>query len=201
MPVYRIKEKFWFWDANFFIQDEKGNNLYSLHKRWFAPDQAVVLKDGEDESLLTIRKRIFSFSPIYQIVRNDNTVIAEIKSKRVGAWLQQKHVLQLADAEYVVDESKWNKKIFSIKEHKGGVEIAHVNKKMLDMTGSFWVDVKVDPEYYEGEALTEVCLTVLAACVIMLQLLCERDRQDVKKEKERVRQEKLKKMPLQEVHK
>ena len=214
MPVYRIKEKFWFWDAAYFIQDEKGNNMYSLHKKWFAMDSAVEMKDeqqheGEEtedennaprnnkkETLLTIRKKILSFGTVYQVVRNDDTVVAEIKEKRV--WLQQKHVLELADVEYIVDESKWHKKVFSI-QHKG-FEIAHVSKKMLDMSGSFWVDINVDPTYYEGEALKDMCATVLAACIIMIEVLCDNDRQALKEEKARKRQEKLDKMPVQELH-
>jgi uncharacterized protein YxjI len=187
MPIYRIKEKFWFWDSDFFIQDEKGHNLYTLNRVWFSPNQTVVLKEDNQE-LLVIRKRIFSFKSCYQIVR-DNKVLAEIKEKNI--WFQQKHVLELADVEYVVDESKWSKKMFSIK-HKGQ-EIAHVNKKMLDMSGSFWVDVKVDPTYYEGEALKEMSLTVLSACIVMIQLLYEHDRQVLKKEQK----EAVKNMPLQ----
>jgi uncharacterized protein YxjI len=187
MPIYRIKEKFWFWDSDFFIQDEKGHNLYTLNRVWFSPNQTVVLKE-DNEELLVIRKRIFSFKPCFQIVRDDH-VLAEIKEKNI--WFQQKHVLELADVEYVVDESKWSHKMFSIK-HKG-VEIAHVNKKMLDMSGSFWVDVKVDPTYYEGEAMKEMSLTVLAACILMIQVLHEHDKQVLKKEQKKA----VKKMPLQ----
>mmetsp|Transcript_29961 Transcript_29961/g.49454 ORF Transcript_29961/g.49454 Transcript_29961/m.49454 type:complete len:196 (-) Transcript_29961:301-888(-) len=187
MPIYRIKEKFWFWDSDFFVQDEKGHNLYKLNRVWFSPNQSIVLKEENDE-LLVIRKRIFSFKPCYQIVRNDK-VLAEIKEKTI--WFQQKHVLELADVEYVVDESKWKKKMFSIKHQ--GVEVAHVNKKMLDMSGSFWVDVKVDPTYYEGEAMKEMCLTVLAACIIMIQVLHAHDRQVLKKEQK----DAVSKMPLQ----
>lgn len=187
MPIYRIKEKFWFWDSDFFIQDEQGNNLYQLNRAWFSPTQTVVLKEGSEE-LLVIRKKIFALKSCYQIIR-DGQVLAEIKEKTI--WFQQKHVLELADVEYVVDESKWSQKMFSIK-HKG-LEVAHVNKKMLDMSGSFWVDVKVDPSYYEGEALKEMCLTVLAACVIMIQLLHAHDREVIEQEKK----EAVKKMPLQ----
>ena len=196
MPVYRIKEKFWWWDAAYFIQDENGNNMYSLHKKWFAMDSAVEMKDeqqqqeeieGENspknaqkETVLTIRKKILSLGgPVYQVVRNDDTVMAEMKEKRV--WLQQKHVLELADIEYVVDESKWNKKMFSMKNK--GTEIAHVHKKMLDMSGSFWVDVKVDPAYYEGEALKDMCATILAACIIMIEVLCDSDKEAQAREK------------------
>lgn len=191
--MYRIKEKFWWWDAAYFIQDENGNNMYSLHKKWLAMDSAVEMKDeqqqplegekdsksAQKETVLTIRKKILSLGTVYQVVRNDDTVVAEIKEKRV--WLQQKHVLELADIEYVVDESKWNKKMFSLKNK--GTEIAHVHKKMLDMSGSFWVDVKVDPAYYEGEALKDICATVLAACIIMIEVLCDNDKEAQAREK------------------
>jgi uncharacterized protein YxjI len=190
MLTYRIKEKFWFWDADFWIQDEKGHNLYKLNKKWFS--SSVALNEGDDE-LLIIRKPLFALKhDCYQIVRN-KIVLAEIKEKLL--WFQHKHVLELADVEYVVDESKWNNNsVFTIK-NKGFV-VAHVHKKMLDLTGSFWVDIDVDPAYYEGEALKEMCLTVLAACIVMLQLLHEQDRQILNKE----RKEALDKMPLQAIH-
>jgi uncharacterized protein YxjI len=184
--TYRIKEKFWFWDADFWIQDEKGINVYKLNKSWF--NSNISLKEG-DQELIVIRKPLFSLNrDCYQIVRNNN-VLAEVKEKVV--WFQQKHVLELSGIDYVVDESKWNKSMFTIKTKES--TIAHVHKKMLDLTGSFWVEVDVDPSCLEAEAFKDLCLIILAACIVVIQILHGQDRQN----KQREKREALDKMPLQ----
>ena len=53
------------------------------------------------------------------------------------------------------------------------------------MSGAFWVDVKVGPTYYEGEAFKDMCGTVLAACIIMIEILREHDKQLAKVEQEK----------------
>lgn len=152
----------------------------------------------EKEILLTIRKKIVSLGPVFQVIRSDNTVVAEIKKKRI--WTQQRYVLDMADVEYVVDESKWrNQKTFSIRySSKKKETIADVFKKsrLRDMSGSFWVDVKVDPGYYEGQALKDMCATVLAACITMLQILSENEIEELKQQQERELKAKRDKMPF-----
>ena len=220
MPIYKIREKFWFWEADYYIQDEQGNTLFSLQNKWFAMDHAMKLIDeqpqtqleGDDlverpidsppkkekEILLTIRKKIVSLGPVFQVIRSDNTVVAEIKKKRI--WTQQRYVLDMADVEYVVDESKWrNQKTFSIRySSKKKETIADVFKKsrLRDMSGSLWVDVKVDPGYYEGQALKDMCATVLAACITMLQILSENEIEELKQQQERELKAKRDKMPF-----
>jgi uncharacterized protein YxjI len=164
LTTYRIKEKFWFWDSDFWIQDEKGNNAYKLNKSWF--NSNISLKEG-DQELIVIRRAFFSLNrDCYQIVRNDN-VLAEMKEKVV--WFQQKYVLELSGVEYSVDATNWNKSMFTIKTK--GSTIAHVHKKLLDLTGSFWVEISVDPSCYEPEAFKDLCLIILAACIVIIQIL------------------------------
>lgn len=142
MPQYRVREKFWWWDAAYHIQDDQGANVYSLHRKWFAMDQAIEMRaeqppellEGEaevedtpqstpvKETVLTIRKKVFSIGHVYEVVRNDNVVVASIKSKRVQWFQQERHVFELADVEYVVEESKWKtKKSFSIQPTNASV--------------------------------------------------------------------------------
>ena len=68
---------------------------------------------------------------------------------------------------------------------KGKEQLALVYKKKLDFSGALWVDVKVDPSYYEGEAMNDMCRTVLAACIIMIEILREHDKQFAKVEQEK----------------
>lgn len=200
MPLYRLKEKFWWWEPAYTIQDEQGNNLYSLHRKWFAMDQAMEMKEelqkeSEEqkqtkETFLTIRKKLFSMGPVYEVVRRDAVVVAAIKEKRVAWFQQERHVFELADVEYVVEEGQWkHKKAFSIQptksSKKNGDQIASVYQKRFDFSGAFWVDVNVDPAYYEGEAMKDMCGTVLAACIIMIEILREHDKQLVKVEQEK----------------
>ena len=49
------------------------------------------------EVVLTIRKKIFALGPVYEVVRNDNVVVASIKSKRVKWFQQERYVFELAD--------------------------------------------------------------------------------------------------------
>lgn len=81
--------------------------------------------------------------------------------------------------------------MFTIKSK--GSTIAHVHKKILDLTGSFWVEVSVDPSCYDAEAFKDLCLTILAACIVMIQILHVQDREN----KRRERREALDKLPLQ----
>ena len=52
MPIYKIREKFWFWEADYYIQDEQGNTLFSLQNKWFAMDHAMKLIDEQPQTQL-----------------------------------------------------------------------------------------------------------------------------------------------------
>lgn len=153
MPIttFRIKEKFWFWDADFWIQDERGNKAYKLCNRsWF--NSSLSLRDKDDTEVIIVRKPLFSLKKdCFQISacrRNlsscsstKTVVLAELKEKLV--WFQSKHVLILDNVEYIVDASKWNSHtMFSIQNKS--FTIAHVHKKRMDLTQSLWVEIATD---------------------------------------------------------
>ena len=58
---------------------------------------------------------------------------------------------------------------------------------------SFWIDVNVDPSYYEGQALKDMCGTVLAACIIMIEILNEHDKHllQLKQQEEKIKRQRL----------
>jgi uncharacterized protein YxjI len=197
MPVYIIKEKFWFWDADYFVTNQNGHNMYKLRRHWWAPNQAVVFYDihDHDSQEMVIRKRLWSpFQTVFELVRHQ-VLLGELKEAR-NLLLQHKYVLILDGLEYTVDESRWkSKKMFSFKHR--GTEIASVQKRALDLGNSFWVNVQVDTTYYEGDAMREVSLVVLGACLIMIQLLYQQDKHELEKQ----RKEKVKQMPQQIIRK
>jgi uncharacterized protein YxjI len=224
IKTFRIKEKFWFWDADFWIHDERGNNAYKLCNRsWF--NSNLSLKDKDGKELIVARKPLFSLNKdCYQISafhRNPSScsstktiVLAELKEK--VAWFQAKHVLILDNVEYVVDASKWSShNMFSIQSK--GFTIAHVHKKRKDSTQSLWVDIAADddddtddpPPLTSEESETDnpqddnkdkiinnmFLPVVVTACLIMIQILNKQDR----KFKMRLKREALDNMPLQSI--
>lgn len=185
MVFYRIKEKFFLWEPFYNIWDDQDNIVYSLHRKW-SVGQAIEMKDAQDEAVLTLRKKVVSWGPAWEVVRNDTVVVASIKEKKVSWFGQERRVLEMADVEYFLEDCNWNsKKSFSIQSKEGG-EMALVYQ---NWRGCFWANVKVDAAYYEGEALKDMCSTVLAACIIMLEILRENDRETVKLKREKQRLE------------
>lgn len=215
MPVktFRIKQKVWFWDADFWIQDERGNNAYKLCNRSLF-HSGLALKDKDGQELIIVRKPLFSLKKdCYQISacpRNSSSLSsstdtttatattatsAEIKEKRV--WFESKHVLILDQVEYVVDASKWSSHtMFSIQNK--GFTIAHVHKKRTDRSQSLWLEVDASDDQPEVDGNQQdgvVCLTVVAACLVMIQILLKQDRRT----KLRLKREALDNMPLQTI--
>ena len=215
MPVktFRIKEKVWFWDADFWIQDERGNNAYKLCNRSLFKS-GLSLKDKGGRELIIVRKPLFSLNKDrYQISACPNNssslssstdtttetattaTSAEIKEKRT--WFQSKYVLVLDQVEYVVDASKWSTHtMFSIQNK--GFTIAHVHKKRTDRSQSLWLEVDASDDQPAADGNQQdniICLTVVAACLIMIQILHKQDR----RAEMRLKREALDNLPLQTI--
>jgi uncharacterized protein YxjI len=194
ITTYRIKEKFWIWESDIWIQNEKGTNAYKMGKKSFWSSNITVTdvtRKDQHQDLVSIRKPMISLhNDCYHIVRNSNDLIGEIKEKYI--WLQAKHVFIFGNVEYVLDDSRWRSHSTFTMKFKG-YTIAHVYKKMLDLTGSLWVDIDLDSSQYETDAIKEIHAVVLSACVVMIELL----NKQLKKVKLQEQRDAIDKMPLQ----
>ena len=216
MPVktFRIKDKVWFWDADFWIQDERGNNAYKLCSRSLLKS-GLALRDNDGKELIVVRKPFFSLKKdCYRISacpRNSSSLSsstdttaetaattatsAEIKEKR--AWFESKHVMILDHVEYVVDVSKWSSHtMFSIQNK--GFTIAHVHMRRTDRSQSLWLEVDASDDQLEADGNQQdsvMCLTLVAACLVMIKILHKQDRRT----QMRLKREALDKMPLQTI--
>jgi uncharacterized protein YxjI len=219
--TFRIKEKFWFWETDNSIQNDQGKNVYKLSKKSMLSSNITVTDltatattsttttatatatattattTNQEQDLLLIRKPLISLqNDCYHIVRiSDNQLIAQVKEKYI--WLQAKRVFLFGDLEYLVDDCRWRSHSTFTMKYKG-FTIAHVYKKMLDLTGSLWVDIDMDPSSsssYKGHTLREIHAVVISACMVLIQIL----NRQVKKAKLQEYRDAVDKMPLQTI--
>ena len=76
MKLY-IKQKFFSIGERFTVKDEFGNDRYFVEGEWLSIPKKFRILDAQNQEVLLLESKFFSFMPAYQIIRNGE-VAAEI---------------------------------------------------------------------------------------------------------------------------
>ena len=76
MKLY-IKQKVFSIGERFTVKDEFGNDRYFVEGEWLSIPKKFRILDAQNQEVLLLESKFFSFMPAYQIIRNGE-VAAEI---------------------------------------------------------------------------------------------------------------------------
>lgn len=76
MRLY-IKQKIFSLGERFSVKDEFGNDRYFVEGEWLSIPKAFRIYNAQNQEVLSLESKFFSFLPMYQIIRNGE-VAAEI---------------------------------------------------------------------------------------------------------------------------
>lgn len=157
---YRIKEKFWAFGNDFYIEDEKGDRVFFIDGKAFSWGDKLSFQDMQGNELAYIAQKLLTFMPKYAIYRNDK-LFAEVKKE--FTWFRKQFTLDVPGPnDYTIDGSFWEHEyVFK----RGGRDVAVVSRRFFSLTDSYGVDI------VEGED----DVSILATCIVIDQVLYDEE--------------------------
>src|SRR5215218_10213618 len=77
---YLMRQKLFSWGDDFIIKDAHGQDRFVVDAKVFSLRHQLDLKDLDGTTLLTIRQRLLSWGPTYEVLRGDET-LAVVKKR------------------------------------------------------------------------------------------------------------------------
>jgi uncharacterized protein YxjI len=159
---YLMRQKLFSWGDDFVIKDAKGRDRFVVDGKVFSVRNHLDLKDLDGTTLLTIRQRLLSWGPTYELLRGDET-IAVVK-KSLFTLLHCRFNVDVPGPDDLEATGSLFDHEYTISHVTDGREAAKVSQSWWSLTDSYGVDV------HRGED----DLLVLATTVI-IDLCCHGD--------------------------
>ncbi len=152
---FYIKQKVFSFRDRFTVKDESGADVFAIKGENFSFGKVLHICNMHEEKLLTVRQRLFSFMPRYEIERNGN-VIAEIAKQ--FTFFKPSYTIE--GTPFTVDGDFFDHD-YDIR--RGGSIVAHIYKEWFSWGDSFVVDIYdsagVDP-------LLLLAISIVIDCVM-----------------------------------
>lgn len=153
---YVIKEKFWSWGDDFFIQDANQNNVFFVDGIAFSWGNKLSFQDLQGNELAFISQKLLSWKPRYQIFRNGQMFAEVIKE---FSWFTKEFTLDVPGPnDYSISGSFWQHEYAFT---RGGRRVASVSKSYFSWTDTYGIDI------IDGED----DISILCAAIVIDQVL------------------------------
>lgn len=161
MKNFIVREKIFDLGDDFIITDEVGSDRYFVDGKVFTIRDVLIMQDMAGNDLATIRRRLLSFGPTYEIERNGRVTTIS------------KHLFTLFRCRFTVDVPGPNdlhvQGAFLDHEYEfmddSGRSVATVSKKWLGLTDRYAVRIADDVDE----------VTILAAVIVIDRCCHERN--------------------------
>ena len=134
---YLVREKIFSIGDDFWVTDERGNNVFLVDGKALRLRETFELKDGSGAVAATIRKKMLSLHDTMEIER-DGAVIARVK-KAIISPIHHRSVIELAGGGELEAVGNILDKEFEIRS--GGTVLAHISRSWFRMRDTYGVDV------------------------------------------------------------
>ncbi len=137
---YQIKQKFFSLKNEFFIKNEKGEDVYKVAGQFLSIGQKLRIYDMNDNELCYIEQLLLTLLPKYKI-RMNGEEIATINKK--FNFFTPKFSVDMKDSSPTVDGQIFSYE-FSIKD--GDKLLATISKQFFALTDTYGVETKPEAD-------------------------------------------------------
>ncbi|SHH91068.1 LURP-one-related/scramblase family protein [Clostridium grantii] len=132
---YNIKQKIFSFGDNFYVKDDRDNNIFKIQGKVFALGDKLKLCDMQGKELIYIQQKLFKLLPEYNLFRND-VLIAKVKKEL--SFFKPKFVIESMMGNYRIEGEIFSHN-FSVT--KAGRTVAVVNKKWISFSDTYGVEI------------------------------------------------------------
>jgi len=153
---YVIKEKFWAWGDDFYIQDLHQNDIFFVDGAAFSWGDKLSLQDMDGNELAFISQKLLTWTPKYEIYRNGNLFAEVIKE---FSWFNKEFTLDVPGPnDYSIQGAFWR---HDYQFSRGGRNVAVVSKARWAWTDTYGIEI------VDGED----DVSILCAAIVIDQVL------------------------------
>ncbi|HUN31787.1 MAG TPA: LURP-one-related family protein [Trebonia sp.] len=134
---YLVQERLFSITADFWIEDEGGNQVFRVDGSGPFSREAFALRDTGGNLLTYIRKKAFSWRETLQI-ESEGGLVASVRP--AFALFSQRYEIDLASGSELEAQGNFSGKDFEIRSLNGHV-YGRVSREWLRMRDTYWVDV------------------------------------------------------------
>lgn len=152
-----LRQKFWSWGDDYVIRHANGRDAYQVDGQAFSFGENLSFQDGTGRELASIRQRLLSWGPTYEIVRHGQ--VAAVVKKKLFTFFRCEFLVDLPGPDDLVADGDFLHHEYTFTRRRRPV--ARVSKRWFTFTDTYGVEV----EPGEDEIL------VLASTVVV-DLVC-----------------------------
>lgn len=165
MSTYYVRQKFFKLREDYFIENEKGENVYSVKSNFEVVRKKIALCDLSGNEIYFFKEKIFKIRPRFYIF--DNEASSENKENRLGVinkkgFFLPTYKLKINGEKYVIRGFMGFP--FKYTVHKNKEIIAKIKKQVLNIR-----------DVYAVECLKESESAVCVAIALMIDILRSQD--------------------------
>ncbi len=152
---FYIKQKVFSFRDRFTVKDESGADVFAIKGEVFSFGKVLHICNMHDEELLTVRQRLFTFMPRYEIEKN-GTVIAEIAKQ--FTFFKPSYTIEGTPFTVQGDFFDHDYEIL-----RDGFAVAHIYKEWFTWGDSFVVDIH---DHTSVDPLLLLAVSIVIDCVM-----------------------------------
>lgn len=154
MKLY-IKQKVFSFRDRFTVKDERGIDVFQITGEIFSFGKVLHICDMNERELLTIRQKLFTFMPRFEIERDGN-VIAEIAKE--FTFFKPPYIIH--GTPFTVEGDFFD---HDYEIRRDGTLVAQINKEWLSWGDSFAVNIYNEADV---DALLLLAVSIVIDCVM-----------------------------------
>ena len=128
-----FKQRFFSWFDSYDIYDEEGNTLFKVEGK-FALGHKLEICDRNGTPIATLREKVFSFLPKFEIYIGDEYIGAIVKN---FSLFRPSFSVDFMDWTVKGDLFEWDYSIYN-----GESNVATVQKELFNFTDTYTIDVR-----------------------------------------------------------
>jgi uncharacterized protein YxjI len=121
-------------DEDFWIQDDKGQNLYKADSKALSLRETFVVVDANEQEIATVEAKLLSLSPTMKILRGGKLAATV---KKAMALFKQKFAIEVEGGGKLEAEGNVLKHEYAITS--GGRPVATVSKKWFSLDDTYGI--------------------------------------------------------------
>ena len=153
MKLY-IKQKVFSFRDRFTVKDESGRDVFAIKGEILSLGKVLHIQDMQENVLLTIRQKLFTFLPRFEIERNGMTIATIAKQ---FSFFKPSYVIE--GTPFSVEGDFFDHD-YEIK--RDGVNVAHIYKEWFTWGDSFVVNIYNN----NVDALLLLAVSIVIDCVM-----------------------------------
>jgi uncharacterized protein YxjI len=132
-----LREKFFAFGEDFYIQDEYGRNVFLVDGKMFSIGDNLSIRDMAGNEVATIRQRLIALRPTYEIERNGQH--AATINKALFSFFTDRFTIDVpGPGDFVAHGDFWEHEYAF---ERGGQAVAYVSKQWFSFRDTYGVEV------------------------------------------------------------